>query len=467
MGIWPTLGPPHWELHPLPGIRVGRDPRCELRLDDPAVSPFHLTISHENGKLWARDLDSLNGTTIDGQKITTIALGPEAELQLGGYALHFGCEAIAKLNPHDLCWLLERLLAQNRHEACLRIGREAAAEFPDSAELLGVLAQAHLKEGNRDEAQSLAFRAEAKDPRCIQGVTALALWAERYDTLERAREYWERVLRLDPERGQAERHLRKVIKLQKVYSRMHQMVPRNADGSPAGPDVELSIKTGNLNIRYMAQSQRDLVMPCIGTLSSVADEVNRYLGFEPAGYTVNLAGGNQAVQKAGEWAAACYVREQAEILINPDVLADKELDFYFVALAHEYVHLAVDTLSGGMAPQWLDEGLAQILTQHQNEADRAILAKAVSADASLPLAMLSQEFGQLLEKPLIDLAYAQAYSLMEYLIERIGWDGIRKVLVELKKDACPPEFEEEFTHLEEYWLGWVKIQGKEGAGFER
>ena len=467
VGIWPTLGPPHWELHPLPSFRVGRDLRCELCLDDPAVSPFHLSVSYENGKLWARDLGSLNGTTLNGAAISTAALEPGSELVVGGYALHFSRQELAKLNPHDLCLLLESLLEQGRLDSCLEIGAEAVLEFPDSAELLGVLAQAQLKAGRDGEAQSLGLRAEALGPNSIQALAARAMWSERHDTLERARGYWEKVLRLDPKRENAARHLRKVLKLQKVYAKMHQMVPRNPDGTPAMPDVEVEIKIGNLSIRYRAQSQRDLVMPCIGTLTSVGEEVNRCLGFEPSSYSVNLAGGEKAIEDAGEWAAACYLRGKGEIIINPEVLADKELDFYFVALAHEYVHLAVDALSAGRAPQWLDEGLAQTLTQNQNEADRALLQKAVSAEALLPVSMLAQGFGQLVDKALIDLAYAQAYSLMEYLLESIGWDGVRRILLTLQEGGCPPEYEDEMENLEEHWLSWLKIQGKEGAGFER
>jgi tetratricopeptide (TPR) repeat protein len=458
VGVWPTLGPPHWELHPLPGLRVGRDPRCELRLDDPAVSPFHLTVSYENGELWVRDLDSLNGTGLDGQKLRTAVLQPGSELRLGGYVLNFGCEQMAKLNPHDLCVMLEGLLADGRFELCAQAGQAAVEEFPDSAGLLGVLAQAMLKTGQDKKAQDLAIKAEAIDPLSPQALAARAMWAERHETLERAREYWQRLLDLNLGQRRAARHLRKLEKLQKVYAKMRQMVPRNQDGSPALPDNEIEIQSGNLNIRYLAQSQRDLVMPCIGTLTSVGEEVKRSLGFEPESYTVNLAGGAEALEKAGDWAAACYLAGKAEILINPQVLADKELDFYFVALAHEYVHLAVDRMSGGTAPQWLDEGLAQTLTQNQTESDRALLEKALSADALLPLSVLTQNFAQLVDKALIDLAYAQSYSMVEYLLERIGWDGVRQLLEGMRGEACPMGYLEELNHLEEGWLAWLKFQ---------
>jgi predicted component of type VI protein secretion system len=56
---------------PLPEgrTRVGRDPGADIRLDDEAVSLHHLEIENRDGVLFATDLDSRNGTALNGERL--------------------------------------------------------------------------------------------------------------------------------------------------------------------------------------------------------------------------------------------------------------------------------------------------------------------------------------------------------------------------------------------------------------
>jgi predicted component of type VI protein secretion system len=54
----------------LPGRTVvGRDPEAAIHIDDPAVSWNHLEIENRGGALIATDLDSRNGSAINGEPI--------------------------------------------------------------------------------------------------------------------------------------------------------------------------------------------------------------------------------------------------------------------------------------------------------------------------------------------------------------------------------------------------------------
>lgn len=55
-------------LHPLP-FAIGRHKRVHLRLSSEAVSQRHAEVYLEGDKLWLRDLESTNGTFINGEKI--------------------------------------------------------------------------------------------------------------------------------------------------------------------------------------------------------------------------------------------------------------------------------------------------------------------------------------------------------------------------------------------------------------
>ncbi len=74
-------------------LHVGRGPANGLVLSDTTVSTHHAMIWAEGGKLWVRDLDSRNGTFLNGNRITaasaftegdTLRLGSSLELRLSG-----------------------------------------------------------------------------------------------------------------------------------------------------------------------------------------------------------------------------------------------------------------------------------------------------------------------------------------------------------------------------------------------
>ncbi len=52
------------------GLTIGRHPQlCERTIDDPSVSHRHLRIGLRGGELFAEDVNSLNGTLLDGQEL--------------------------------------------------------------------------------------------------------------------------------------------------------------------------------------------------------------------------------------------------------------------------------------------------------------------------------------------------------------------------------------------------------------
>ena len=70
---------------------LGRNPSCELVVDDPRVSRRHATIMRDANGVTLTDLTSANGTFVDGQPLTTEPhrLADRAIISLGGYELLF------------------------------------------------------------------------------------------------------------------------------------------------------------------------------------------------------------------------------------------------------------------------------------------------------------------------------------------------------------------------------------------
>ncbi|MGB3411385.1 MAG: FHA domain-containing protein [Microthrixaceae bacterium] len=70
--------------------RIGRDPRSEIFLDDITVSRNHAEVRHEPaGQYSLSDLGSLNGTYLDGERITHALLREGAQVQVGKFRFVF------------------------------------------------------------------------------------------------------------------------------------------------------------------------------------------------------------------------------------------------------------------------------------------------------------------------------------------------------------------------------------------
>jgi len=52
-------------------ITLGRDPACEFPLEDATVSARHARLYYRQGHWWVEDLQSTNGTYINGETVST------------------------------------------------------------------------------------------------------------------------------------------------------------------------------------------------------------------------------------------------------------------------------------------------------------------------------------------------------------------------------------------------------------
>jgi pSer/pThr/pTyr-binding forkhead associated (FHA) protein len=63
---------------------IGRHPACDWRLDLPEISRRHCSLLLHEGRVWVQDLDSTNGTYVNGREaVLPEELGDAAELRLG------------------------------------------------------------------------------------------------------------------------------------------------------------------------------------------------------------------------------------------------------------------------------------------------------------------------------------------------------------------------------------------------
>ena len=65
-------------------VVLGRSRDADFRLDDPNISRRHAVVYWEDGRAFAKDLGSTNGTSLNGRPIASAALEDGDVLTLGG-----------------------------------------------------------------------------------------------------------------------------------------------------------------------------------------------------------------------------------------------------------------------------------------------------------------------------------------------------------------------------------------------
>ncbi|HEY4220555.1 MAG TPA: FHA domain-containing protein, partial [Myxococcota bacterium] len=69
-----------------PSMTIGRDPQCDLHLDNRALSRRHAQIEKRGAAIWVRDLNSQNGTYVNGNRIAEpLALNGGDIVEVGRY----------------------------------------------------------------------------------------------------------------------------------------------------------------------------------------------------------------------------------------------------------------------------------------------------------------------------------------------------------------------------------------------
>jgi pSer/pThr/pTyr-binding forkhead associated (FHA) protein len=80
-----------------PEISIGREPSCEIPLNDITVSALHAKLNYHHGQWWIEDFNSTNGTTLNNEKLTTatvLATGDEIRCGSALIIVNLGGEAI-------------------------------------------------------------------------------------------------------------------------------------------------------------------------------------------------------------------------------------------------------------------------------------------------------------------------------------------------------------------------------------
>ena len=74
-------------------ISIGRDPGCEVMLDNLGVSRRHAQLREVEGRYLVEDMKSTNGVLVNGQRVSRSEVRPGDEIQIGKFAITFDVTA--------------------------------------------------------------------------------------------------------------------------------------------------------------------------------------------------------------------------------------------------------------------------------------------------------------------------------------------------------------------------------------
>ena len=109
-------------------VLVGRGADCGLRLDDPQASREHCRFESLGGELFVVDLESANGTWVDGIKVDRRPLNPGETVRVGSTLLHVGGEIAPSLAGAENTRMAEGGREQEMLETFLAVARGLARE---------------------------------------------------------------------------------------------------------------------------------------------------------------------------------------------------------------------------------------------------------------------------------------------------------------------------------------------------
>jgi tetratricopeptide (TPR) repeat protein len=286
---------------------------------------------------------------------------------------------------------------------------ESALRFqPDNSTILIYYAALLVRTGNASPAVSYAQRAVRAAPDSPDAYTILGYAQFSSDHSKEAVASWKRSLALRPDR-KVEQFLAKAQREQNVESEF-------AQG-----------ESSHFVLHYEGKQTSEAFRgQIIAALESDFDDLVRDLGSPPRDNILVTLYTEQAffdVTRAPTWAGAIN-DGKLRIPINGLNSLTPELAR---VLKHELAHSFITQLSGGRAPGWLQEGIAQFLEPKSLGGDGRQLSVLFKTQRNIPINILEGSF-QRLAGAQVYVAYAESLAAVSYINDSYGLSDIQRIL---------------------------------------
>jgi tetratricopeptide (TPR) repeat protein len=137
-------------------------------------------------------------------------------------------------------------------------------------------------------------------------------------------------------------------------------------------------------------------------------------------------------------------------------------------LTHEYTHFIVSRVSHNTVPIWLHEGLAKFEERRWHAAPGGgltptmehLLATGLARKHLITFEEMHPSMAKLPSQEDTALAFAEVYMAVEYLHQTVGWDGVRRVIAQLRDGrsdalAVGAVVGRPFPEFQRDWRAWL------------
>ena len=141
-------------------------------------------------------------------------------------------------------------------------------------------------------------------------------------------------------------------------------------------------------------------------------------------------------------------------------------------VAHEFVHYYVTKVSQNTVPIWLHEGIAKFEESRWraepgvplDPPQEDLLARSLKADKLVTFQQMHPSMAKLPSQEAAGLAFAEVHTVVDHLHRRKGYDGLNKLLANLKagKEMSPALRSVYGVSLDGLWNQWKSALKKKG-----
>ncbi|MBI4639673.1 MAG: tetratricopeptide repeat protein [Candidatus Tectomicrobia bacterium] len=290
---------------------------------------------------------------------------------------------------------------------------EAAMDHHEDARFFFMTGAAHFKLGEHYFAIKMLRQAISLNPNDSTSHKLLGEVLYREGRLDDAIEEFKKALEINPSDQGLQAYLKKVVKEEKVERYFQQ---------------DLSI---HFKIQYDGNRRENIGSIVARIAENAYDRIGYDLGYYPKADRIIILYSREEfrdVTRAPSWSAGIYdgkIRIPIGGLSENTPLLEK-------IIFHEYTHSVIHAITQGNCPVWLNEGLAQYAEKVRHEERDPLLSQAVQSKQLIPLPYLQGSFLNF-KREMANLAYAQSFSLVKYVIDAYGMHQIRKILETLGK----------------------------------
>jgi tetratricopeptide (TPR) repeat protein len=286
---------------------------------------------------------------------------------------------------------------------------------PDDPAIVTHYAASMLQSGNYRQASDAAERATRLAPSSADAFSVLGFAQFLSNKSESAVQSWKRSLALRPD-----------PLVQQYLAKAQRELNAEANFSEH--------ETGHFTLRYEGRQTSDSFRrELLDTLETHYNDLDRDLDVSPRENIPVVLYTGQAffdVTQAPSWTSAMY---DGKMRIPVSGLTGMTPELARV-LKHELAHAFINQESHGRCPQWLHEGIAQLVEPRDSTRFGRRLGHLISAQQALPFNQLEGSFMHF-SAPEATLAYDESLAAAEYLRDTYGMSDLRRILERLAQGS--------------------------------